>query len=176
MANIAIPHRELYLVYKNNNLLPQIQRKQSVLHFLVREYGLTGNDLILQLKSRLETSFFNNLKKRLSVARRKRRGYERFEMSNSSWLQGNFVFSPEKNNPRPVAGRWNFYHLKLPRLFIVLLIFVFLSVWWPFFYLFDCLVVWRARAAHGAVFAVRFFINKKAKKSQILNFCPAKTD
>lgn len=105
MAAISISHRELYLVYKSNNLLPRLQRKQCVLQFLVKEYSLIKKELILQLKSRLDTSFFNNLIKKMAIIKRKRRGYKDFEMSHSSWLEENFVFSPEENNSRPSEGR-----------------------------------------------------------------------
>lgn len=122
MANIAITHRELYLVYKNN-LVPRKERKQCVLKFLVTEYGLKDNELISRLKSLLDSRFFNNLTKRISITKKHKRGYKEFETSNSSWLRENFVFSPEENNLGPAGGKSNV----APLLLFVYLLFLILG-------------------------------------------------
>lgn len=107
MNTISIAHRELYLIYKSNNLIPLIERKKCVLQFLLREYGLRKKEAIQQLKIRLERSFFNNLIKRISVGKTKKRGYVDFELSNSSWLRENFVFKFEPKGLEPVASKYD---------------------------------------------------------------------
>ena len=97
MYSLTIKHRDLFIL-KTCNHSNLKERKTVVLDQLVVQFELNGrDDLIIALKEKLITSFFNNFQKRFDKLSKNRKNYDFFESEYSRWLDNNFKFNFIKN-------------------------------------------------------------------------------
>lgn len=99
MYDFKILKSELFSIYVDKNNLQLSDKKQIIFLYIKNKYRLPENqNLFLQLKNKLNSTFFNRVEEFIKFAKKTKLSINRLKERYKNWLSQDFEFSYDEAN------------------------------------------------------------------------------
>ena len=116
MNILNVSKREIIHFYKETNSLDETERKVNVAKHILNKHHITvSQKIISQINPKLDKSFYNNYKKKLSELKKQKKSYSFFKRKYTNWLNSELKisYSTEINENSDEPGKsFNFIFSK----------------------------------------------------------------